>query len=69
MTTEATDNELMTDRELCVRLRISLPTLRKYVELGEDNINSIPHCVVCGQRRWNRVAVEAFITGNQTTTA
>ena len=52
--------ELTTDAELCKRLRISLPTLRKYVD---TKFKDITRFEVGKSRRWLTVSVDKFIAG------
>jgi hypothetical protein len=64
--------ELLTDTELCDRLRISQVTLRTHLRKGSPfkrNPNSksirdeIRHIVVGGRRRWITKSVDEFIHG------
>jgi hypothetical protein len=69
-TAEASE-ELMTDAELCERLRISTVTLRKYLRKGPPrgryqnagDVRTIRHFTVGGQRRWVKSSVDEFIHG------
>lgn len=71
---EESINDLMTDLELCGRLRISRPTLERHLKAGPpkkrnrgmvDDIRLIRHVQVGGRRRWVRSSVEEFISGGK----
>ena len=71
MTNGMPDEELMTDAEVCDRLRISPVTLSKYMREGpptkrhEDagDVRTIRNFTVGGQRRWVKTSVDEFING------
>ena len=69
--TIAKKDALMTDAELCERLRIKPATLRKYMREGPPrkrfastgDVRTIRHFTVGAQRRWFRQSVDEFIHG------
>lgn len=68
--------ELLTDDELCDRLRISKETLRKHLKDGPpkrrnmdtSDVRAINKISIGGQRRWLKSSVDSFIQGNKSTT-
>lgn len=67
-----TEEELLTDAELCERLKITPVTLRMYLRQGPPkkrhgklagDIRTIKHITVGGSRRWHKSAVNSFING------
>ncbi len=52
--------ELLTDAELCDRLRISASTLSRH---QDKSFKSIKRISVGGQRRWIKNSVEKYIYG------
>ena len=63
--------ELITDGELCKRLRITVQTLRSHLRHGPPrvkkqsphDIRTIRNITVGGQRRWISASVDEFING------
>ena len=63
--------EILTDSELCKKLRISVVTLRKYMQNGPPrkrfastgDVRTIRHFTIGGQRRWLKQSVDEFIHG------
>jgi hypothetical protein len=64
-------SDLLTDAELCARLRISKPTLRKHLRSGPPtkrhegagDLRTIRYVTIGGSRRWSRASVEEFLHG------
>lgn len=56
------DEELLTDAELCDRLRISPASLSRH---QDKSLKKIRRVVVGGQRRWVKTSVDKFIHGNK----
>jgi len=69
--TMSTEEQFLTDAELCKRLRISAPTLRKYMKVGAKrgrvgkarDVQNIDRFIVCGKRRWLKESVDKHIHG------
>jgi len=68
--TRSDPEDVMTDAELCKRLRITTRTLRRHLTDGPPkarrkdetgDINTIRKFVVGNKRRWIRSSVEKFI--------
>ena len=58
------DDTLLTDTEVCTILRISVRTLRSYLDPEEEKgetIRSIKHSEIGGVRRWSKRSLEEVI--------
>jgi len=68
-----TQEAVLTDDELCQHLKIAKSTLFRHLQVGPPrkrlgamagDIRTIRHCMVGGQRRWSKKAVDEFIHGD-----
>jgi len=59
------DTKLMTDEELCDLLRITTRTLRRQLKKPDCPLHRVKQVKACGQRRWVREAVMAFVFKDQ----
>ena len=63
-----TVTDLMTDDEVCAYLRISKPTLRRFLSDKDSEFHQITIKKIGVQRRWVRESVVAFVNKSNTTT-
>ena len=58
---EEKDQDLVTDQELCERLRISLSTLHRHLLEEKEYLKQIKCVKIGDSRRWIKSSVESFI--------
>jgi len=63
------DMELLTDKEVCDLLRITMPTLRSHLKKGppksyNNDLRKVKKIMIGKRRRWSRESVKEFISGN-----